>query len=513
MSPSPGKKKNPLLSRDFLFIALLVTLINYLSMPREQVPGDSGAARCEAIALLKTGSLAVPEDMVKDYGAQGQWFFKNETTGCWYSKYGILNTLAYVPVLYAEKLYRGHLEFESFPGRVLFLNWFNILCALATAAYLCKFACLYTDMLFIKAFYILTVFYCTFWWDHLRIQAFEAYQPLLLIGACYHFIRACNAIADPAGREKIPGRDLFCSGLLLGFLWLSKASYILIAPLFAVLLVAFEWKSIRQDGKFLASRLIWCARAYGFYFGIPLVACFAALLAVNACKFGSPFNNGYNQWVVTQDLWTGSIVSGVMGFLFDPKFSIFITFPVLVIALFGLPEFVRDHRKDTIVIYSVAILLLLLNSKFLNWRGVWSYGPRYMLPVLGMMSLPVIPVIARIIHDIKKPWAVCAALVIILGLGYSARLQMNVNAITFYSYFYIREKIIDKINDDQLNHYFNTRHFGLIAGDVLAYKHGRPLWFRDRLAFLVNNSRVSANIDSFLAKCDRSNYYFFSDDE
>jgi hypothetical protein len=451
--------------------------------------------------------------MVGDYGPQGQWFYKNEATGCWYSKYGILNTLIYVPVLYAEKLYRGHLDYESFEGRVLFLNAFNILCALATAAYLYKFASLYTHSLFIKLAYILSVFYCTFWWDHLRLQTFEAYQPFFLIGACYHFIRACNAIADSSGPAKIPRRDLFCSGLLLGLLWLSKSSYLLIAPLFVALIIGFEWKRARHSGESLANRLRWCAKAYGIYLGIPLLACFAALLAVNACKFGSPFNNGYTQWIKERDLWTGNIVTGVMGFLFDPQFSIFITFPVLIVALFGLPAFIRNHRKDALIIYSVSILLLLLNAKFLNWRGVWSYGPRYMLPVLGMMSLPFVPVIERIIHDIKKPWSICAALAIVLSLGYSAHLQMNVNALKFYSYFYIREKIVDKINDEQLNHYFNTRHFGLIAGDILASKRGKPLWFRDRIVFLINDRRLSKTIDSGIAKCCVSNYYFFNDDD
>ncbi len=513
MSPSAEKNSMSLFSRDFLLVALLVTLINIISMPREQVPGDSNAARCETIALLKTGSLAVPEEMVKDYGSQGQWFFKNEATGRWYSKYGILNTLIYIPVLYAEKAYRGHLDYESFDGRVLFLNSFNILFALATAAYLFKFAGLYTSSLFTKAAYILAVFYSTFWWDHLRIQAFEAYQPFFLIGACYHLIRACNAIADPAGREKIPRRDLFCAGLLLGLLWLSKSSYILIAPLFAMLVVIFEWKHIRHNGDFLASRLRWCAKAYGVYLGLPLLTCFAALLAVNAYKFGSPLNNGYTQWVREKDLWTGNIVDGVTGFLFDPQFSIFITFPVLVIALFGLPGFIRNHGRDALVIYSVSILLLLLNAKFLNWRGVWSYGPRYMLPALGMMSLPFVPAIERIAGNIKKPWGMGAALLIILILGYSARLQMNVNALRFYSYFYIREKIIDPLGDGQLNDYFNNRHFGLIAADMLAYKHGRPLWFRDRVEKLANDRRISAVIDAGIARCCESNYYFFSDND
>lgn len=497
MTPT-GKPHDALCSRGFLLVAVLVALISTLSMPAEMVPGDSGAARCETVSLLNTGSLAVPEQVANIPGVQqGQYFYKNGDR--WYSKYGILNSLVYLPPLLVEKLWRGHLDYEaSFPGRVLLLNLLNIAFTLATAAYLYKFASLYTPSLLVKTVFILAGFYSTFWWDHLRIQAFEAYQPMLLIGACYHFIRALREDGE------VSGKHFFGTGLLLGLLWLSKASYILIAPLLATLFVFLEWKK----GGIDQARLRRC----GVFFGLPTFVCFCILLAVNALKFGSPFNNGYNQWTREQHMWTGNIFEGIAGFLFDPQFSIFITYPVLIIALFGLWKFIRRHGPDALAIYSVALLLLLVNSKFLNWRGLWSYGPRYMLPALAMMSLPAIGVFEIVISNIKKPWAVCAALAIVLVLGYSTWLQTNVNALKFYTCLFVKEKLSDPIKDPELDHYFNTRHFGLISADILASKHGKPLWFRDRIELLINNKPLSAKIDTLVASTTRSNYYFFPDD-
>ena len=504
-------KNCSLLSKDFLLIALLVTSINIFSMPRMQNGGDAQVVRYEAMTLINEGTIVIPARIAATFGDQGQYFFYNHSSDKWYSKYGILNTLMYVPALYAEKLLTGRLEFKS-NDRVLTLDCMNIVCALATTAYLFMLAGLYTDSLFIKAAYILSAFYCTFWWNHMRIQAFEAYQPFFLIGAVWHFIRAFHALPgeDASAREKIIAWNLFFSGLLLGLLWLSKALYVLVAFLFVALIVCFEWNNLRREGGFAAGRVWKRARVYFIWFGIPLLFFFAVLLVVNTVKFGSPFDNGYTQWKKEQNLFSGDLLSGVLGFLFDPQFSIFLTFPVLVVALFGLPEFFRKYRRDAIVIYSLGTLLLLANAKFVNWRGLWSYGPRYMLPVLGMMSLPFVLVLGRIAGNFRKPAHLSAALAILVVLGYSTGLQMNVNALPFNAYFQIKEKAIDPLGDETLNRYFATRPFGVICGDILAYKHGRPLWFRERVAQLsAGNPQALARLDMYLNGCSGSNCFLF----
>ena len=76
-------------------------------------------------------------------GERGQYFFENREKGRWFSKYGVLNTLMYVPPLLAERLATGSLPWIS-PARLAFLNAFNLVLALFSAAYLLATVALYT---------------------------------------------------------------------------------------------------------------------------------------------------------------------------------------------------------------------------------------------------------------------------------------------------------------------------------------------------------------------------------
>jgi len=511
-SPHPVENKNSsLLSVKFLLLALSIATINFLTMPRMLSGGDPAVVRYEAVTLLNTGSIAIPPN-VANFGDKGQFFSLNQSTGRWYSKYGLLNTLLYTVPICAQKILTGTIDYNA-PDLVLFFNAFNILCALAAAAFLYKFTSLYTQSFLVKALFIFSAFYCTFWWNHLRFQAFEAFQTVFLIGATYHFIRACNELATepPQGGGKSLKCHLFLAALLLGLLWLSKALYILVAPLFALLLVIFEWPHLHVNGKFSSARAWARLRGCVIWFGLPLLVCLVALLAINAFKFGSSFDNGYTQWKREHDLFSGNLFTGVTGFLFDPQFSIFLTFPVLLVALAGFPSFFRKHWKDAVVIYSLAILLLLANAKFFNWRGLWSYGPRYMLPVLGMMSLPFVLVLQRMVENYRNPRSLLAALTLAVVLGYSALLQWNANSVSFNGYFLIKEKIIDAAHDEQLDAYFGSTPFGIIYGDLIAHKHGKPLWFRDRFAQVTHDPQALARLDQYIAAASASNYYLFPD--
>jgi hypothetical protein len=101
-------------------ILLLVILVNFLSMPAEEYPGDAVSARIAAVALINTGKWAVPADRASTFGERGH----QNASGNWYSKYGILNMLLYVPILQLEKCVVGKLG-DASNSRTFFLNLFN----------------------------------------------------------------------------------------------------------------------------------------------------------------------------------------------------------------------------------------------------------------------------------------------------------------------------------------------------------------------------------------------------
>src|SRR5580693_933592 len=99
-------------------VVLFVVLVNFLTMPAEEYSGDAVSVRIAAITLINTGKWAVPADQASTFGERGQYFYQN-ASGNWYSKYGILNMLLYVPILQLEKCIKGELG-DSSDSRPLF---------------------------------------------------------------------------------------------------------------------------------------------------------------------------------------------------------------------------------------------------------------------------------------------------------------------------------------------------------------------------------------------------------
>ena len=112
------------------------------------------------------------------------------------------------------------------------------------------------------------------------------------------------------------------------------------------------------------------------------------MLGSNAYRFGSPFNTGYTQWADERRLFTANIVPALHGFIFSKQKSIFLNFPLMIFALPGWPAFIKHHRFDAITALLFGVVLLVINSAFRHWQGGACYGPRYLLPVAPILSLP-----------------------------------------------------------------------------------------------------------------------------
>src|SRR6266446_3228713 len=109
----------------------LVVAINFLTMPGDQYSGDAYAVRAETITLINTGNWAVPSDVVQNYGERGQSYFHNAKGNC-YPKYGIMNTLMFVPPLWIKKMVTHDLDTDS-ADEVVYLNLLNVVLSGFTA--------------------------------------------------------------------------------------------------------------------------------------------------------------------------------------------------------------------------------------------------------------------------------------------------------------------------------------------------------------------------------------------
>ena len=138
------------------------------------------------------------------------------------------------------------------------------------------------------------------------------------------------------------------------------------------------WIVIMGDG---ARRGAATAYLSGF---IPMMLIWGAL---NWWRFGNPLESGY-----LRDPTPGygsSVLTGASGLLLSPYSSVFIYCPMAVLAIAAIPAFWRRDRSAASLMFAVAAGCFLLYASLQNWMGARSYGPRYLVPILPAIVLPL----------------------------------------------------------------------------------------------------------------------------
>ena len=128
--------------RSLFILLFFVTGILVLTLPREMYRGDAVAIRGATLSLLQSGDLAIHEELVEKNAAilTGQdqaYFIRNDADGRYFSKWGFLNTLLYIPPVAIQLLQDNELDLLSVRGDFAALvSTYNILWALVLAFYL-----------------------------------------------------------------------------------------------------------------------------------------------------------------------------------------------------------------------------------------------------------------------------------------------------------------------------------------------------------------------------------------
>jgi hypothetical protein len=184
------------------------------------------------------------------------------------------------------------------------------------------------------------------------------------------------------GAKRLSTRSLLAVGLLLGY------SVITEYPAILVVAIMFLYTFFRLSDR---RRIGWVILVGA------LVA--AGWMIYNAAVFGSPLELGYSY----SELWAEQHHTGFMsltrprwevmwGITFSAFRGLFVLSPLLLLAVPGFVLWYRrgGHRPEFWVALVSVLAMFLFNSSSIMWWGGFAVGPRYLLPMLPFMALPMV---------------------------------------------------------------------------------------------------------------------------
>lgn len=355
MTPSRNKDEGTACRGIALFLLGLYLLVSGLGF--YSTDGETMARATWAI--VDKGRLSVPCDPALPSAVEGR-------EGRCYSRYGLGQPLAAVPLYLVGKgvsLLLPHLH----PGEVLLftlarLNQFvtalacGVVCGLGAILY--RSTRMGAGLALVFGLSTLALPYSRFYFN----------EPLTLLGLTVALLGLLNY------RHNRHAGWLWAGGAGFGLAVLTRTASALLLPPFLVYL----W--FADEGDFRIARL---KRAACFLLPIALMG--AIQLAYQWWAFGAPWTGGYRG-----EGWQTALWLGLYGLLFSPGKSLFLFTPLVLLSAWGLARWTHERRRRDAALFAACFFLwLLFHAGWWTWHGGWSWGPRFMVPVLPFLILPV----------------------------------------------------------------------------------------------------------------------------
>jgi hypothetical protein len=294
-------------------------------------------------------------------------------SGPFYSKYGLGQSLAAAPLYLAGRTTAGMLPRDvRDEAAALVTSAFDALVTALTAALLCALGLRLRWSPPVALALTLLYGLATPAWPYTTTFFSEPLQGLCLLAA----------LAAVLWQPDVPSIGAATlAGLALGLAMLThQGDSALYVPAFALFLVA------RGQGRPALPLLAGL--------GLPVLVALAISGLYNLARFGSVLTTGYGLAGDLHDLHPPRTLQGlwegVYGPLFSPGKGLAWYAPVLLLAVWALVRFGRRDRLGACLIAGLAGIAVLAHADTLIvWLGGWAWGPRFLVPVLPLLILPL----------------------------------------------------------------------------------------------------------------------------
>jgi len=163
-----------------------------------------------------------------------------------------------------------------------------------------------------------------------------------------------------------------------------------------------------------------------FAWGSGLAVSLALLGWYNTVRFGNPLTTGYGsrvQWNVP--LWFGGY-----GLLFSSGKGLVWFAPIVVPAIVALPAFIQKRPAEGWLMVGVVGVFFASHATLNYWHGGGCWGPRYILPIVTWLILPLGIILEHKLRPSWQEWGLAIAIaasivvqVLAVSVNYARHLQ------------------------------------------------------------------------------------------